>query len=73
MLKLQVTKPQATPPSKWPKMVIFGLKLAIFDVFRNLLAEGSNGHGLLVAEFPDQEVPHQCLAALISSSRAEGS
>ena len=33
MLELQVTKAQGTPPSKWPKMAVFGLKMAIFWCF----------------------------------------
>ena len=33
MLELQVTKAQGTPPSKWPKMAVFGLKMAIFGFF----------------------------------------
>ena len=33
MFELQVTKPQPTPLLKWPEMVFFGLKMAIFDVF----------------------------------------
>ena len=33
MLELQVTKAQGTPPSKWPKMAVFRLKMAIFGCF----------------------------------------